>query len=105
MCKDENMKSGDILLLTIKDVRLHKEERMIQGAQYGTYSSNYIAQFVEYPNGIAVVDSIAAIKHPDWERKTEKRAEILTEELSGKKFSVCIKDVFVGKDTFEGVIQ
>lgn len=99
------MKSGDILLLTIKDVRLHKEEPMIQGAQYGTYSSNYIAQFVEYPNGIAVVDSIAAIKHPDWERNTEKRAEILTEELSGKKFSVCIKDVFVGKDTFEGVIQ
>ena len=30
MSKDENMKSGDILLLTIKDVRIHKEERMIQ---------------------------------------------------------------------------
>lgn len=78
---------------------------MIQGAQYGTYSSNYIAQFWEYPNGIAVVDSIAATNHPDWERKTEKRAEILTEELSGMKCTVCIKDVFVGKDTFEGVIQ
>lgn len=49
MSKGENMKSGDILLLTIKDVRLHKEERMIQGAQYGSYSSDYIAQFVEYP--------------------------------------------------------
>ena len=78
MRKDENMKSGDVLLLTIKDVRLHKEERMIQGAQYGSYSSNYIAQFVESPNGIAVVDSIAATTHSDWEKKTEKRANILT---------------------------
>ena len=43
------MKSGDILILTIKYVRLHHEERMAQGAQYGSYSSNYIAQFVEYP--------------------------------------------------------
>lgn len=86
MSKGEKMKSGDILLLTIKDVRLHKEERMIQGAQYGSYSSDYIAQFVEYPNGIAVVDSIAATTHPDWEKKTEKRANILTEELSGKRF-------------------
>ena len=43
------MKSGVVLILTIKYVRLHNEERMAQGAQYGSYSSNYIAQFVEYP--------------------------------------------------------
>ena len=67
------MKSGDILILTIKYVRLHHEERMAQGAQYGSYSSNYIVQ----PNGIAVVDNIAATKHPDWKMKTENRANIL----------------------------
>ena len=78
---------------------------MAQGAQYGSYSSNYIAQFVEYPNGIAVVDNIAATKHPDWKMKTENRADILTKELFGQKVSVCVKDVFVGEDTFEGVIQ
>lgn len=99
------MKSGDILSLTIKDVQLHKEERMVQGAVYGSYSSNYVARFKEYPNGIAVVDSIAATTHPDWEKKTDNRANILTKELSGKMFSVCVKDIFVGKDTFEGVIQ
>ena len=32
------MKSGDLLSLTIKDIYLHKEERMLQGAIYGSYT-------------------------------------------------------------------
>lgn len=99
------MKPGDTLYLTIKDVHLHKEERKVQGAIYGSYTSNYVARFREYPNGIAVVDGLASSLHPDWEKKTENRANILTKELFGQKFSVCVNDVFVGKDTFRGVIQ
>ena len=104
MSKGENMKSGDILLLTIKDVHLHKEERKVQGAIYGSYTSNYVARFREYPNGIAVVDGLSSSMHPDWEKKTENRANTLSEELAGKRISVCVKDVFAGKDTFEGII-
>lgn len=99
------MKSGDTLTLTIKDIRLHKEERMVQGALFGSYTSNYVATFREYPNGIAVIDDIASSMHPDWEKKTENRANVLTKELAGRQVSVCVKDVFTGKDTFEGVIQ
>lgn len=99
------MKSGDTLTLTIKGIRLHKEERMVQGALFGSYTSNYVATFREYPNGIAVIDDIASSMHPDWEKKTENRANVLTKELAGRQVVVCVKDVFAGKDTFEGVIQ
>lgn len=98
------MKSGDILTLTIQDVRFHKEERVMQGELFGVYSSNYVARFVGYPEGIAVVDSLAATMHPDWDRKTEKRTAVLTKELAGKKVSVRVMDVFPGKDCFEGEI-
>lgn len=90
--------------LTIKEVRLHKEERKVQGAQYGSYSSNYVACFDEYPNGIAVVDAIASGRHPDWEKKTEQRANTLSQELAGKLVTVRIKDVYNGENTFEGII-
>ena len=99
------MKSGDLLSLTIKEIYLHKEERMLQGAIYGSYTSNYVARFKEYPNGIAVVDELASSIHPDWEKKTENRASILTAELTGRHVSLIVKDVFAGKDTFEGIIQ
>ena len=99
------MKSGDLLSLTIKDIYLHKEERMLQGAIYGSYTSKYVARFKEYPNGIAVVDELASSIHPDWEKKTENRASILTAELTGRHVSLIVKDVFAGKDTFEGIIQ
>ncbi|MCQ2114257.1 MAG: hypothetical protein MJY52_04250 [Bacteroidaceae bacterium] len=92
------------LSLTIKDVRLHKEERMVQGALFGSYTSNYVARFREYPNGIAVVDRLASTMHPDWVKKTEKRSAILSKELAGCKVSVCVTDVFFGKETFEGKI-
>lgn len=98
------MKSGDILTLTIKDVRFHKEERKMQGALFGSYASNYVARFVEYPNGIAVVDSLAAEMHPDWNKKTDNRKDILSRELAGRKVTVRVTDVFAGKDCFEGVI-
>lgn len=98
------MKSGDTLLLTIKEVRFHKEERMMQGDSYGIYESNYVATFKEYPNGIVVVDSMASTMHPDWDKKTENRASILSKELAGRKVSIRVADVFAGKDCFEGVI-
>lgn len=99
------MKTGEALSLTIKDIRLHKEERTAQGALYGSYTSNYVARFREYPNGIAVVDELASDMHPDWDKKTENRANILSKELVGKKVNVRVTEVYDGKDTFEGVIQ
>lgn len=98
------MKPGDILSLTIENVRLHKEDRMVQCAIYGSYTSNYVAQFKGYPNGIAVVDDIASSKHPDWDKKTDNRANILTSELKGKQVTVRVTEVFAGKDTFESEI-
>lgn len=98
------MKVNDIIELTIKDIRFHKEERMIQGAVYGNYTFNYVATFKEYPNGIAVVDNIASTMHPDWEKKTENRASILSKELAGKKVSIRVAEVYAGKDCFEGEI-
>lgn len=78
---------------------------MMQGAIYGSYSSNYVAKFVEYPNGIAVVDDLASSIHPDWIKKTRERAAMLSKELAGKKVTVRITDVFAGKDTFEATIK
>lgn len=77
---------------------------MMQGDLFGVYASNYVARFVGYSEGIAVVDSLAATMHPDWDRKTEKRTAILTKELAGKKVSVRVMDVFPGKDCFEGEV-
>lgn len=98
------MKPGDTLTATIKKISFHKEERMIQSNSHGIYSSNYVANFKEYPNGIAVVDTLAASMHPDWDNKTENRATILTKELAGNIVSVRVVDVYAGKETFEGVI-
>ena len=98
------MESGDTYKLTIKGVRFHKEERMMQGAGFGNYASNYVATFKEYPNGIAVIDSLVASLHPDWDRKTENRTAILSKELAGRKVTVQVSDVFDGKDCFEGII-
>ncbi len=98
------MEVGNILALTIKSVRLHKEERKMQGDLFGVYSSNYIAFFREYPNGWAVIDEIVSKQHPDWKRKTDNRASILTAELSGKKFTIRVLNVFSGENVFEGEI-
>lgn len=98
------MERGDIFSLTIKEVRLHKEERMIQGDVYGSYTSNYVASFEEFPNGIAVVDSIAATMHPEWKKKTDNRSDILSKELAGLKVSVKVTDVFAGNKCFEAKI-
>ena len=94
------MERGDIFSLTIKEVRLHKEERMIQGDMYGSYTSNYVASFKEFPNGIAVVDAIAMTKHPEWKKKTDNRSSLLSKELTGLKVSVKVTDVFAGNNCF-----
>lgn len=95
------MNKGDILTLTISSVRFHKEERMQQDATYGIYASNYVASFKEYPRGIVVVDTLAARMHPDWDRKTESRANQLSTELRNKQVKVRVSMVLFGKDAFE----
>lgn len=95
------MTKGDVLTLTINSVRLHKEERMMQGEVYGTYTSNYVASFKEYPRAIAVVDSLAARMHPDWEKKTEKRASELSSELQGKQVKVRVSSLTNMPGVFE----
>lgn len=77
---------------------------MVQGDVYGNYTSNYVAQFVEYLNGIVVVDSLAAVMHPEWNKKTENRTSILSKELAGRKVHLRVTDVFTGKDTFEATL-
>ena len=77
---------------------------MALGESYGVYDSHYVASFVEYPLGIADVDILAARLHPDWERKTEQRANQLSTELRGRKVKVRVTAVFNGKDKFEAVL-
>ena len=88
------MKQGEIIKTKIKNVYLHKQVREILGEQYGNYSSEYIAVLDESPEGIACVDSFAQHLHPDWVRKTENRAQILSSELQGRSVEVRVVDVF-----------
>lgn len=88
------MVKGDIISAVIDKVRLHKEERKQIGALYGNYQSQYIAFLEGYTNGIVCVDAIAKRQHPDWERKTEQRAQILSQEMHGKTITIRITDVF-----------
>ena len=88
------MNKGDIISAVIDKVRLHKEERKQIGALYGNYQSQYIAFLEGYTNGIVCVDDIAERLHPDWVKKTEQRAQILSQELHGKTITVRITDVF-----------
>ena len=90
------MNKGDIISAVIDKVRLHKEERKQIGALYGNYQSQYIAFLEGYTNGIVCVDAIAKRQHPDWERKTEQRAQILSQELHGETIKVRIIDIFYG---------
>lgn len=87
------MKENDILTASIKSVRLHKEERKVQGAQYGTYESHYIASLNEYPEGNVIIDELAVQCHPDWKKKTDNRADILSVELKGKQLQLRVTDV------------
>lgn len=98
------MKKGDIIRARITRVRMHKEERMMQGEPFGTYQSNYVAELNGNRNSIAVIDEYAKRVHPDWLKKTEQRAQILNDELKNKFVDVCVKDVFYGKDCFEGEV-
>ena len=88
------MKQGEIIKTKIKNVRFHKEERKASGELYGNYSGEYTAVLDESPEGIACVDSIAQQLHPDWVRKTEKRAQILSSELYDRSVEVRVKEVF-----------
>lgn len=88
------MKQGEILKTKIKNVLFHKEERKMLGEQYGNYSGEYIAELDESPKGIVCVDLIAQQMHPNWVRKTENRAQILSSELQGRSVEVRVVDVF-----------
>jgi len=90
------MNKGDIISVVIDSVRVHQEKRMQAGALYGIYLSQYIASLEGYSNGIVCVDAIAKRDHPEWERKTVQRAQILSQELHGMTITVRIKDVFHG---------
>lgn len=76
---------GEIIIATIQSVRFHKDELKMSGALFGTYVSNYVAQLDLPGEVIVVIDSIAAKMHPDWDKKTDNRADTLEQELRGKK--------------------
>lgn len=97
------MTENDIITASIKSVRLRKEERKMIGAVYGTYESHYIAYLNEYPKGMVVVDSHAALRHPDWKRKTNNHAKQLFDELKEKQFTLRVMDIFPNGD-FEAVL-
>lgn len=78
-------RTGQIITATIRRVRLHKEERMLQGELFGKYTSNYVAELEDSFEVIMVVDSIATTLHPDWKNKTEERAAVLSKELCGRR--------------------
>lgn len=93
---------NQILTLTISRVRFAKWEETTSIYKSGNYGSCFVASFVEYPNGIAVVDQFAP---KDWVRKTDARADELTKMLAGRKVKVRVDDILqCGKDVFEGTI-
>lgn len=97
------MTENEIITASIKSVRLHKEERKMIGAVYGTYESHYIAKLNEYPKGIVVIDSMAAQLHPDWEKKTDNRADQLGTELAGRKVTLRVIEALPSGD-FEATL-
>lgn len=92
-------KTGQVITAVIRKIRLHQEERMMQGEPFGTYVSNYVAELEDKSEGIMVVDSIAQTLHPDWKNKTASRAATLSSELRGRK--VQCKVVEVVGDSYE----
>jgi len=97
------MQINELIIASIKSVRLHKEERKMTGAVYGTYESHFIAKLNEYPKGIVIIDSIAAQLHPDWEKKTDNRADQLGSELAGHKVTLRVIETFPSGD-FEAIL-
>ena len=87
------MKVGDIITATISTVNFRSEERKQIGATYGGYGSYFVAKLSGYKEGIVVVDALAKKMHTDWEKKTRERANILTQELSGKSVRVRVIEV------------
>ena len=87
------MKVGDIITAPISSVHFRVEERKQIGATYGVYGSYFVAKLSGYTEGIVVVDALAQKMHPDWEKKTRERANILTQELSGKSVRVRVIEV------------
>lgn len=88
------MDRGDIITAKIHNVRFHKEERKIAGELFGNYCSEYVAVLEGYTNSIVCIDSIAQQLHPNWDRKTEQRAQILSQELQSKTITARVVDVF-----------
>ena len=84
---------GEIITNGIKSIRFHKEERKMSGSLFGTYTSNYVAQLDLPGEVIFVIDSIAAKMHPDWDKKTDNRADTLEQELRGKKVKCKVVEI------------
>ena len=80
----QNIKIGDIVRYSIKHVRLHKEERGVIAGAGSSYSSCYLA-VLDCPEEVIVdIDLYAERLHPEWEKRTYNRADVLTKELKGK---------------------
>lgn len=99
------MKENDVVTATIKRVRFHKEERMVQGATFGTYDSAYVGELNEYPNGIVILNDYAKANHPDWTNKTDNRAAEIETELKEKFLRIVVTDVFSGDNQFQGILK
>lgn len=99
------MKKGDVIKATLKKVRFHKEERMMQGATSGIYDSSYVGDLNEYPNGIVILDDYAKTKHPDWMNKNDNRALTIETELKGETLDIVVTDLYEGDDQFQGVLK
>lgn len=98
-----NMKENDTITASIESVKLHKEERKVIGAVYGTYESHYIVHLNEYPKGIVIIDELAAQLHSNWKKKTDNRAKQLSVELKNKQVTLRVMDIFPNGD-FEAVL-
>ena len=80
----QKIKVGDIVRNRIKQVKLHKEERYIIGESGSSYSSCYLA-VLDCPEEVIVdIDRYAERLHPEWEKRTDNRADVLTKELKGR---------------------
>lgn len=87
------MKEGDVITATIQSICFRQIERKQMGTTFGTYDSYYVAKLSGYKDAIVIIDSLVQNMHPDWEKKTSNRAEILTCELGGTAVKVRVVEI------------
>ena len=98
---EQEIKIGDIVRSGIKLVRLHKEERYVIGESGSSYSSCYLAVLDCTEEIVVDIDRYAERMHPEWEKRTDNRADVLTKELKGKEVECEIFD-FCPPKSYEG---